>query len=176
MVIETLKSNRPVTFAAPWGWSLKLVTILMSVILLGVALTGAKVSAAENPVIFLSMVVLPLVLLISAMLFVIRGYEIREQHLAVKRMGWVCEINLSELVAAYTDPQAMARSIRLFGNGGLFCFAGLFVNKTLGRYRVFATDPGNAVVLKFSRRTVVVSPGNPEQFVSTISKFIRGNT
>jgi len=59
----------------------------------------------------------------------------------------------------------MRGSIRTFGNGGLFSFTGFYRNRLLGAYRAFVTDPRQAVVLRFPKRNVVVSPGAPEEFV-----------
>ena len=60
------------------------------------------------------------------------------------------------------------RSIRTFGNGGLYSFTGWFRNTALGAYRAFVTDPHRTVVLHFPTRTVVVSPSAPEDFVHVI--------
>ena len=60
------------------------------------------------------------------------------------------------------------RWLRLFGNGGLFSYHGWFWNRRLGRYRLYATDPERAVVLRFARRTIVVSPGEPAAFVRAL--------
>jgi hypothetical protein len=88
----------------------------------------------------------------------------------VKRAGWKSRIDLHDLQSVEIDRDAMAKSVRLFGNGGLFCFAGLFRNKKLGSYRVFATDPVRAVVLRFTNRTVVVTPHEPENFAAALSR------
>ncbi len=123
--------------------------------------------------IFTLVALFPLVLLFVAMLFTIRGYLVHDRNLVIERLGWVSTVKLDNLETAYADPKAMKHSLRMFGNGGLFCFAGLFYNKKLGRYRVFVTNPKNSVVLKFPLRTVVVSPDDPEIFVSTTQKFIQ---
>ena len=81
---------------------------------------------------------------------------------------------MSGLKSAEVDTEAMSKSIRTFGNGGLFCFAGIFNNNRLGSYRAFATDPKRAVVLRFSDRTVVVTPDQPDDFVMR-TKQICGN-
>jgi hypothetical protein len=88
--------------------------------------------------------------------------------LLVQRLGWHSELILKNLVSAECDPEAMKRSIRVFGNGGFFCFAGKFRNKRLGVYRAFATAPHLAVVLRFTDRMVVVTPDNPEEFVKAL--------
>jgi hypothetical protein len=53
----------------------------------------------------------------------------------------------------------------------MFSITGLFRNRALGNYRAFVTDLTQTVVLRFPKRTVVVSPQNPERFVADISKF-----
>jgi hypothetical protein len=66
------------------------------------------------------------------------------------------------------DHEATSKSLRLFGNSGFFCIAGLFSNRKLGRYRAFATDPQRAVVLELPARKVVVTPENPWQFLAAL--------
>ena len=70
---------------------------------------------------------------------------------------------------AYHDPAAIKGSLRIWGNGGLFGITGYFWNKNLGRFRIFATDPRRAVVLKLHDRTVVVSPAEPEAFLEELA-------
>ena len=113
----------------------------------------------------------PLVILFAAAFFMIRGYELTGSELFIKRLGWKSTLNLQGLQNAEIDPEAMKRSIRLFGNGGLFCFAGQFRNKKLGRYRAYATDPGLAVILRFADKVVVVTPGAPDRFVAQINRI-----
>ena len=113
----------------------------------------------------------PLVILFAAAFFMIRGYELTGSELFIKRLGWKSTLNLQGLQNAEIDPEAMKRSIRLFGNGGLFCFAGRFRNKKLGRYRAYATDPGLAVILRFADKVVVVTPGAPDRFVAQINRI-----
>lgn len=92
-------------------------------------------------------------------------------YLLIQRLGWNTKLDLSKLISADFVPQAMKHSIRAFGNGGLFCFAGLFYNKKLGSYRAFATDTNKSVVLKFTNQIVVITPDNTEEFVSKIRKY-----
>jgi hypothetical protein len=116
------------------------------------------------------MIVLPVTVLVVSAFFVIRGYVLEEDSIWVQRLFWKTRIPLSELVSAEADPSAMSRSLRTFGNGGLFCFAGFFRNKTLGSYRAFAADPRNSVVLRFPHRTVVVTPEEPQRFVRALQE------
>ena len=106
-------------------------------------------------------------------LFTIRGYRLEGDVLLVRRLGWNSRIDLAGLQSAEADPAAMNGSIRTFGNGGFFCFAGAYWNRRLRSYRAFVTYPRRAVVLRFPRRTVVVTPEHPEEFVAKL-KAARG--
>lgn len=53
-----------------------------------------------------------------------------------------------------------------FANGGLFAFVGNFHTSDLGAYRAYVTDGMKAVVLKFTDKTIVVSPDEPEEFIA----------
>ena len=83
-------------------------------------------------------------------------------------MLWATRLPLAGLVSAQADATATRRSLRLFGNGGLFSFSGLFWNRRFGRYRMFATDPRLAVVLTFARGIVIVTPEAPDVFVASV--------
>jgi len=108
---------------------------------------------------------LPLVLLVGSALFTIRGYTVASDAILVHRLFWATQLPLAGLESAQFEPGAMQRSIRTFGNGGMFAFTGCFRNKLLGPYRAFVTDPHRTVVLHYDRRTVLVSPSAPEDFV-----------
>ena len=159
------------TFNAPWGKSLKLMTGLSVLILVHIPVIGMFTGPRGSVVWILSMIVFPLLILTIAAFFMIRGYVLTGDAMLVQRLGWNSKLDLSGLISAEIDPQAMANSIRTFGNGGMFCFAGNFRNKKLGSYRVFATDPKLAVILRFNSRVVVITPENPEDFICRIREL-----
>lgn len=152
--------------AALWGSFLKGISITVTLLLLGVSwLVASIVPAHALPVLRTAAIVLPLLILLASLPFVVRGYELRDNVLHVRRLFWTTRVALGELREAGTDPEAGAGSIRLFGNGGLFSFSGWFRNAKLGRYRAFVTDWQRAVVLRAAECTVVLSPADPAGFV-----------
>ncbi len=161
------------TFEAPWSRSLKITTLFSCGILVAVVIAGTALKPVDSIAWDFSMKLAPLALIVITAFFSIGSYQIAGNQLVIQRLGWKSTIDLSNLQSAEADPRAMSKSLRLFGNGGLFCFAGLFTNKRLGRYRAFATNPQNSVVLRFPRRTVVVTPEEPESFVEAIEKSIK---
>ena len=159
--------------AAPWATSLKATSFAGSAILIAVGFalayavpTGTRAPYAESFG-FLIAWIPPLVGAL-ALLFVVRRYGLAPGELRVRRLLWSTRIPLAGLAEARADPQAMTGSMRLFGNGGLFSFTGLFQSRTLGRYRAFVTDPAHAVVLRTESRVTIVSPTDPHAFVEAV--------
>ena len=60
-----------------------------------------------------------------------------------------------------------------FGNGGLFSITGRFWNRKLGRYRALATDPSRAIVLRYPKRTIVITPHDPQHFIMRARTFLK---
>jgi hypothetical protein len=157
-------------FGAPWGKEIKLMTTLGLVVCFGVALIGIISLPDAPPVARLTMIVIPLLLLIGGALFMVRGYTLDDGQLIIHRLGWSSRLDLASLASAVSDPAAMAGSLRIAGNGGLFAFCGWFWSKKLGKYRAFGTDPHRSVILRFTDRVVVVTPDAPERLVEEITK------
>jgi len=168
---EEQQMNCLTTFNAPWGTSLKVTTGLSILILAGIIAIGIFTGPHNNSLWIFGMIALPLSMLFIASLFTIRGYVLTPEALLIRRLGWNSRVGLSGLQSAEVDAEAMSQSTRTFGNGGMFCIAGAFNNNKLGSYRAFVTDPKRSVVLRFSDRTVVVTPDQPDGFVGRIREL-----
>lgn len=159
-------SNRE-HFGAPWGTALKIVTALATFILAGVAVAIQLAPGVPTWTRWLATTSI-LTTLFGCAAFTVRAYEFSRGELRVLRLFWTTRIVLDGLRTVEADPAATRRSVRLFGNGGLFSFSGWFRNKTLGTYRMCATDPRKAVVLRFPDRVWVVSPDRTAEFVGVV--------
>ncbi|MCQ3829588.1 hypothetical protein HXX02_09015 [Microbulbifer elongatus] len=159
-------------YRAPWSRQLQLITLLCSVILLGISFALLLHTPAEAPAIYQLGIWIPLLTLVLSAAFAVRGYQLEDKHLYIVRLGWRSRLCLAQLQAVTVDSAAMDGSIRLFGNGGLFAYLGLFRNSKLGRYRAYATDTARSVVLHLPTRTVVVTPDNPSEFARQAEKSI----
>ncbi|MDD9949891.1 MAG: PH domain-containing protein [candidate division Zixibacteria bacterium] len=159
-------------FGAPWSTSVKWMTGISVSFLVILMIFGTyqieDVGSGSGTLLFLAAVVLPALFLVVSACWMIRGYVVDGKLLRIPRLGWQSKLDLKDLAFVEADPEAMARSLRTFGNGGLFCFCGRFRNKKLGAYRAYATDPKRSVVLKFGKQTVVVTPDRPDDFVACI--------
>jgi len=154
------------TYQAPWGKPLIVISGLLS------ALAVASVFMASHLRPFISpgflapfaQWLLPVIAL-GCLPFMIRSYVITDDAILIRRLFWTTRLDRKELKSAESVPKAMNKSLRTCGNGGAFSFTGWYWSKSLGFYRAFVTDLNRTVVLRFGKRTVVVSPGEPEDFV-----------
>ena len=103
-----------------------------------------------------------------------RGYTVDGQTLLVHRLSGSVRIPLQEIrelrAGAADDFQG---AVRLFGNGGLFGYYGLFQTATLGKSTWYVTNRDRAVVIVTSTKTFVVSPDDVEGFLATVRSVVR---
>jgi PH (Pleckstrin Homology) domain-containing protein len=147
-------------YKAPWGLPLIVVSSLLTVLCVGLAY---ECWLKAHVVLGLLLLALPL----SCALFTIRGYTVTPDAILIHRLFWATRLPLVGLQSARFEPRVMRWSIRC-GNGGFYSITGFYWNKFLGLYRAFVTDLRQTVVLRYTRRTVVVSPSSPEEFVHEI--------
>ena len=159
-------------FSASWGMPLKAMTGFFVVIF--AFLVGVDFSRLGPPMPWARELLLgiPVLVGIVSAFYMVRGYSLQGTTLGIQRLGWVKTFNLTNLVSAQADPDALRASVRVFGNGGLFSFCGWYRNKKLGMYRAYVTDARHAVVLRFSDKTVVVTPDESERFVNEVTSLL----
>jgi hypothetical protein len=102
-----------------------------------------------------------------------RGYLLTGETLIVRRLIGNVRIPLQGLrVARAATADDLAGAIRLWGNGGLFGYYGLYRTTALGKCHWYVTSRRDAVVVATEPRTVVVSPRDVENFVSTVRSSV----
>ena len=154
--------------AAPWPKTLKAVSALGTAALLGasmVALRAVPASLGFTHYFGLGIALVPPTLIVFSLLFMVTGFGISATTLSIQRPFWATEMSISGLQAVSFEPGICRKSIRIFGNAGLFGFTGLYSNSSLGRYRLFGTDLACSVVLTLPDRKLVITPAGPEDFV-----------
>ncbi|PYU96384.1 MAG: hypothetical protein DMG25_01960 [Acidobacteria bacterium] len=115
--------------------------------------------------------------LLVALAFAPRGYEVTDRTLTVRMVACLARYNLADLRRAEiaTPGEAFGfPTLRMFGVGGLFGYCGRFKNARLGSFVAFVTDKQKLVVLRFSTKTLVVSPDLPADFVQRVGAAARG--
>jgi hypothetical protein len=162
--------------AAPWCKQLKVVSILGTLLLVAVGWLsrGSVPQGLLGGIPRLITALLPFAIGAGAALWIVSGYQVAPGVLLVRRLLWTTSIPLDGLSMVWLDPEVTKGSIKVFGNGGLFAFTGVYQSPKLGRYRAFVTDPRYGVVLARSRGIVVVTPADPESFVRQVKAFFPG--
>lgn len=162
--------NAVKTYRAPWGTTLRVISFVLVVVAVTIP-AGLRLLPVSLPVWSAKLAIwgLPLALLAS-LPFMIRGYAITPDDILIRRLFWTTRLKRTGFRSAEGMPRVMATSIRTCGNGGGFSFTGWYWSKSIGPFRAFVTDLNRTVVLRFDKRTVVLSPGDPEDFVAELSR------
>ncbi len=163
--------------AARWPTALKIMSAFAVVLLAGVGVAAYR--AIPTPTGFthafgLGVALVFPAILVGALLFIVRGYAVTPDELAIERLLWSTRVPLAGLERVWLDPSVCRGMMRLAGNGGLFAFSGLYRSARLGRFRLFATDLRHAVVLAWPDRTVVITPAAAEAFVEHLHRLLPG--
>jgi hypothetical protein len=78
-----------------------------------------------------------------------RALVVEDGELRIERRAWrPLRVPLSDVVSAAPLGRMSGRTLRLFGVGGFFGSYGLFSNPDLGRFRLYATRGGQAVIVR----------------------------
>ena len=115
--------------------------------------------------------------LLVALAFAPRGYEVTDRTLTVRMVACSARYNLADLKQAEIAAPGEVFGFptwRMFGVGGLFGYCGRFRNARLGSFVAFVTDKRKLVLLRFSTKTLVVSPDLPADFVERVGAGARG--
>lgn len=152
-------------FKAPWSKALRTSSTIATALLGGLAVSSLLFAPNGPWPATLLISGLPLMILLGTLPFMIRGYELHDHEIVVRRLRWKTHLPLDGLLSVTGNNEAMLKSIRIVGNGGLFSYSGEFWNRSLRRYRALATDPSRAVVLRYAKRVIVITPDDPQRFI-----------
>jgi len=146
--------------AAPLEPRARLLTALAGLLaavlaaLIGLTWHGGLLLLVGAPSLFVLVLAIPLALSPA-------GYAVGQRELVVLRRGLrPLVFPLGSLSAARQT--AMPRSARLPGSGGLFGWWGWFANPGWGRFKAYATDRRQGVLLEWPGFKLFVSPEDPE--------------
>ena len=91
------------------------------------------------------------------------SYRITDVWIQVHRPLWDVSLAKSKLLSATLDPTIFDDREGTSGS-----YQGRFRSRRSGTFRAYASNPGNAVVLRFSDRIVVLSPKDPQAFIAAL--------
>ncbi len=156
-------------YRATWSPLLRIISMAASLLCVGVAIHERHaLSSGDIRSLDFWFGLLPLALLMGTALCTVRGYSLTADAILIHRLCWKTKLSRQGLESAEYQPGILRRSLRTFGNGGIFSFTGWYYIRTLGSYRAYATDIHRTVVLRLSGKTIVLTPDEPERFVSEL--------
>ncbi len=162
-----------IEFRAPWSQRVRSVTVL-SLVILALPMLAVLFAPSQPPLLAtVLLIAVPPLIVAQAYATRILGYTLTEDAITVRRGFRDTRLPLEGLRSVTGDVDAMRGSVRVLGNSGLFAITGRFWNRKLGWYRAFATDPSRAVVLRYPKRTIVITPHDPQQFIMRAGTFIK---
>jgi hypothetical protein len=171
-----------VRFEAPWDGGIRWITAgtTLAVVLAcaGAAAVGSGIAApfAGTPggtvlTVALSLVPIPaLLILYAAIGEAPRAFTVGPTAVTIERRAGPVSIPLSSIrEVSMLGPGVSMR--RMSGSGGLFGWYGLFEGKGIGNVRLYATrDTGRVLLATDAGFPVVVTPGDPESFVTEVRR------
>lgn len=163
MAAEEIERTR---FKAPWGHELTMLSVI-GALTVGVPIV---INVVRGHVAISTLLIGILLIIVGTM---VRGYEVTPTAILIHRPLRITRWPLDATSRATVRPSVMARSWRIWANGGLFSFSGRFSNGALGRYTAFVTDLKRTVVVETPKGIVVVSPDSPAAFVDTLERVTR---
>lgn len=116
-----------------------------------------------------AMALMPIVLLITWG-FSVRGYSIEHGILIIQRPFFSKSIQLGQDLSVARDPEAGKGAAKVAGNAGLFGYYGSFKSRKLGLFTAYATDWKFGVVVKTGGKTYVVTPDEPDMFMTRLTE------
>lgn len=120
----------------PLGIWQRIFSVLI-IIVLAIALVPAWYNGIWALVVALWVIILPAV---GWSIAIIPRYtEVTEEMIIVKQIWGQLVFDRKDVEIVPIGKDDLKRSIRTFGNGGLFGYAGYFQNKKLGKYRMYVT-------------------------------------
>ena len=98
-----------------------------------------------------------------------RGYILEEGTLIIRRLIGNVRFPLAELREARPAARDDLRGcVRLWGNGGLFGYYGLYVTRKLGKCTWYVTNRKRILVLSTGAKTILISPDDSDSFLNTL--------
>ncbi|MDO4880569.1 MAG: PH domain-containing protein [Capnocytophaga sp.] len=123
-------------FNVSWGFSVKLITLIISPLLFFVVIKCLDIFINQNEHLTLYIAIFIIVTFVLCLVNAPISITINEQGILLTKIIGKIYIPYTN-IADIQKCDATLNSLRLFGSGGLFGFIGIFYNRKVGRYTAF---------------------------------------
>lgn len=161
-------------FAMPWDGTTRVITSALVVAAIGIEAALAYGLWTSNPRLPAGYAWLAgaafLLPVVGSFLLRPCAYRVDRGELLVERLIHPVRIGLDQIASAESiSPQELRGAIRLLGSGGAFGYYGHFWNRSLGRFRLYAGNRRELVLLRLKDgRRFVLSPARAEAFIAAL--------
>lgn len=148
----------------------KLITLVSFIIYLVVVGMQINQIIEEKQYILLLVIILLTVVFALSFYYSIKGYEVKEDKLIIKRRGKDLAFQRSEIeFVEKLEDSFFFKNIRKLGNGGFFGYYGKYHNLRIGTFNFYATKRKGLVLIRFKDgKQIVLSPDHPQTLIEAI--------
>ena len=151
--------------------------ILLSVLIFSfvgaIVVVGMKTGWARRPMFTVGSgagiaALIILAVMVGSYLYAPKSFSVSRSGVVVNRLVLPVLIPMAGIREVRRATAAdLSGSIRTFGVGGLFGSYGSYYSKTLGSYKLYATNSDHAVIV-IADKTYVLTPDQPLEFIAMI--------
>jgi len=100
-----------------------------------------------------------------------KKYIITEKNIRIVRPVNTIEIPINKVKKVEEKDVNVFKTVRTWGNGGLFSFTGAFYNKTDGKFWMYAKNSNYVMI--YADKKLILSPDDKELFINQIRSYIK---
>lgn len=116
-------------------------------------------------------IVIAVLAIVYGYLFQVRGVEIADDTLIIRRMCGKIVIPFNEITSV-EHKSSILFDLRICGISGLFGHIGWFWNSKIGKYTAYATDGNSLITIKTHKGVYVISCENEEEMIANVIRRI----
>lgn len=115
-------------------------------------------------------ITIPIIVLFIVFLFLPLKVSIKESQIILQQVKGELVIPIYDIVEI-SKYEPGENTIRKFASGGLFGYIGIFQNKTLGEFQMYATNSSDRIKIITDKEVYVFSCDNPELFIKSVNEL-----
>lgn len=163
-------------YTIPFHWSLEIfvITAICLVVCLS-SIVFLFLKKYPKNLLFLKYVfILPIVVFLMYFVSITPcSLKVDKDSVSIKRVFDSIDIPLKSIcIVEAFDQKSFDESIRIIGSGGLFGYLGVFKNKRIGEFSVYATDKTKLILIITDKTKFVISCSEKEKIVKVLDAYI----
>lgn len=146
------------------------VSLIVTIFLLVVAAYGPLAMQDDLPMwLWLIPTVIPILILVLAWLFSVRGYRVDDETLYIVRPFWSTEIPRADFREYEVVEDILTDARRVYANAGLFSYVGVYDTDAYGEVSAYVTHLYNLVLIHAGEEQYLLSPDDVPSMMAALS-------